>query len=159
MEQKEYASKGVAGAGLGLGIAGTALGLLKDGGLNGLFGGHGHHYDGYGRGDKDCGINMTQYIIENERRFGCLEAKQAADHQQLIDNEKIACLKDELALVKSERYTDAKTCYTVQGKVMINPNQMGDPYMGRRQVIATYPNGQPYGQPCQEPVNDFDCWY
>ena len=25
---KEYASKGVAGAGLGLGIAGTALGLL-----------------------------------------------------------------------------------------------------------------------------------
>lgn len=35
----EYASKGVAGAGLGLGIAGTALGLLN-GGLNGsgLFG-------------------------------------------------------------------------------------------------------------------------
>lgn len=28
MEYKEYASKGVAGAGLGLGIAGTALGLL-----------------------------------------------------------------------------------------------------------------------------------
>ena len=26
----EYASKGVAGSGLGLGIAGTALGLLKD---------------------------------------------------------------------------------------------------------------------------------
>lgn len=29
----EYASKGVAGAGLGLGIAGTALGLLNGGGL------------------------------------------------------------------------------------------------------------------------------
>ena len=36
---KDYASKGVAGAGLGLGIAGTALGLLGNGGLNGLFGG------------------------------------------------------------------------------------------------------------------------
>ena len=38
--QNEYASKGVAGAGLGLGIAGTALGLMA-GGLNngtGLFG-------------------------------------------------------------------------------------------------------------------------
>lgn len=31
MEYKEYASKGVAGAGLGLGIAGTALGLLGGG--------------------------------------------------------------------------------------------------------------------------------
>lgn len=34
----EYASKGVAGAGLGLGIAGTALGLLGGNGLNGLLG-------------------------------------------------------------------------------------------------------------------------
>lgn len=34
----EYASKGVAGSGLGLGIAGTALGLLNNGG-NGLLGG------------------------------------------------------------------------------------------------------------------------
>lgn len=42
----EYASKGVAGAGLGLGIAGTALGVLAgsnggDGLLGGLFGGGG----------------------------------------------------------------------------------------------------------------------
>lgn len=36
-----YASKGVAGAGLGLGIAGTALALLQGGGLGGLFGGWG----------------------------------------------------------------------------------------------------------------------
>jgi hypothetical protein len=36
--EKDYASKGVAGAGLGLGIAGTALGLLG-GNLGGLLGG------------------------------------------------------------------------------------------------------------------------
>ena len=37
---KEYASKGVAGSGLGLGIAGTALGLLNNyGNGNGLLGG------------------------------------------------------------------------------------------------------------------------
>ena len=35
---KEYASKGVAGAGLGLGIAGTALWLLQGGLGGGLFG-------------------------------------------------------------------------------------------------------------------------
>ena len=34
-----FASKGVAGAGLGLGIAGTALGLLTNNGLGGLFSG------------------------------------------------------------------------------------------------------------------------
>lgn len=34
-----FANKGVAGAGLGLGIAGTALGLLNNGGLGGIFGG------------------------------------------------------------------------------------------------------------------------
>lgn len=34
----DYASKGVAGSGLGLGIAGTALGLLNGNGLGGLFG-------------------------------------------------------------------------------------------------------------------------
>lgn len=37
----EYASKGVAGSGLGLGIAGTALGLLNGGFFNGGFGGFG----------------------------------------------------------------------------------------------------------------------
>lgn len=40
MEQKEYASKGVAGTALGLGITGTALGVLRDnGGLAGILGG------------------------------------------------------------------------------------------------------------------------
>lgn len=32
----EFASKGVAGSGLGLGIAGTALGLLNNGGNGGV---------------------------------------------------------------------------------------------------------------------------
>lgn len=48
----EFASKGVAGSGLGLGIAGTALGLLNangDGGglLGGLFGGGKVELSGY----------------------------------------------------------------------------------------------------------------
>lgn len=37
--EKDFASKGVAGAGLGLGIAGTALGLLQNGNLGGILGG------------------------------------------------------------------------------------------------------------------------
>ena len=41
VEVENYASKGVAGAGLGLGIAGTALGLLQNGNLGGILGGMG----------------------------------------------------------------------------------------------------------------------
>ena len=37
--EHEWANKGVAGAGLGLGIAGTALGLLNNGNLGGILGG------------------------------------------------------------------------------------------------------------------------
>ena len=37
--EKDFASKGVAGAGLGLGIAGTALGLMQNGALGGILGG------------------------------------------------------------------------------------------------------------------------
>jgi hypothetical protein len=43
--EKEYASKGVAGAGLGLGIAGTALGLLQNGNLGGILGGWGNNWN------------------------------------------------------------------------------------------------------------------
>ena len=53
---KDYASKGVAGAGLGLGIAGTALGLLGNGGLPGILGGWGGNCNNWGSGV--CHENM-----------------------------------------------------------------------------------------------------
>ena len=40
--ENDYANKGIAGAGLGLGIAGTALGLLNNGGFGNLFSGAGN---------------------------------------------------------------------------------------------------------------------
>ena len=43
MAEMSYASKGVAGAGLGLGIAGTALWLLNNGGLENIFGNKKNH--------------------------------------------------------------------------------------------------------------------
>lgn len=57
----EFASKGVAGSGLGLGIAGTALGLLNNGGngggvLGGLF-----------------GNNNQATISALQAKFGCLD--------------------------------------------------------------------------------------
>lgn len=83
--ENKYASKGVAGAGLGLGIAGTALGLMA-GGLNGtgLFNntGCGNHC---GSGD---GVYVNRY-----------EATQ---------NARIAELETEVKLRDSNIYTDGK---------------------------------------------------
>lgn len=57
---KEYASKGVAGTGLGLGIAGTALWLLS-GGLNGgLFGNR--------FGTAGSAALGTESVVEKEER-------------------------------------------------------------------------------------------
>ena len=77
MENK-YGSKGVAGAGLGLGIAGTALGLLN-GGLGNVFG-------------TNCGCSDGHMV----NRY---EASQAA---------RIAELETEVKLRDANVYTDSK---------------------------------------------------
>ena len=86
--ENKYASKGVAGAGLGLGIAGTALGLMA-GGLNGtgLFG-------GYGVRNGVC----CDGIAENQP-INRYEATQQA---------RIAELETEVKLRDANTYTDSK---------------------------------------------------
>ena len=75
----EFASKGVAGSGLGLGIAGTALGVLN-GGLGNLLGG----------AMNNCSDNQynNRYELEMEN--------------------KIVAKDSEIALLKSNIYTDQK---------------------------------------------------
>ena len=78
--ENNYASKGVAGAGLGLGIAGTALGLLNNGtGLGNILGGNCQNVNG---------IPISRY-----------EAEQAA---------RIAELESEVKLRDANTYTDGK---------------------------------------------------
>lgn len=79
----EFASKGVAGAGLGTGIAGLALGVLN-GGLGNLLGG-----TGYGGG---CGCNEDHWV----NRY---EASQSA---------RIAELETEVKLRDANTYTLAE---------------------------------------------------
>lgn len=74
----EFASKGVAGAGLGLGIAGTALGLLNNncgnGLLGGLFGGN------CCNGTRGLGTGAElQYVSELQSRVQALEAEKTAN--------------------------------------------------------------------------------
>ena len=64
--EKEWASRGVAGAGLGLGIAGTALGLLQNGSLGGILG-----------GNNNCGGSayVTRYDSEKDAKIAMLETE------------------------------------------------------------------------------------
>lgn len=81
--EKEFASKGVAGTGLGLGIAGTALGLLN-GGAGGLLG-------GIMGGGNCCHENMP------------------VNRYEMAQEQKIAELQAGIALRDANTYNDAKS--------------------------------------------------
>lgn len=75
IDTSRFGSKGVSGAGLGLGIAGTALGLMNGGGLGNLFGGNcGSMYGMYG-----CSENVpaTRYDLGREQKIAELETQVA----------------------------------------------------------------------------------
>ena len=79
----EFASKGVAGSGLGLGIAGTALGVLN-GGLGNLLGGMGWN------GNCGCSENMP------------------VNRYELGQENTIAELRSQIALRDANTYNDKK---------------------------------------------------
>lgn len=95
----EFASKGVAGSGLGLGIAGTALGVLNsaangNGLLGGLFGG------GWGMNNAAAGGLALNALAERDAKIAKLEAERHSDaksvdvyQQTLRDN---TTLRDQL---------------------------------------------------------------
>lgn len=104
--EMEYANKGVAGAGLGLGIAGTALGLMA-GGLNGT----GLFNTGCARNVNGCGCHEDHVV----NRY---EAGQAA---------RIAELETEVKLRDANTYTDGKILDLyryVDGKLACVENQL-----------------------------------
>lgn len=70
--EKDYASKGVAGAGLGLGIAGTALGLLN-GGLGNILGGWGNGCGMAGIPSESVPVN--RYEAGQNARIAALETE------------------------------------------------------------------------------------
>lgn len=79
----EFASKGVAGTGLGLGIAGTALGLFNNNG-NGLLGGlFGNNYN--------CHENMpiNRYELNQESSISKLESENALLKANIYGDQKL----------------------------------------------------------------------
>ena len=78
----EFASKGVAGSGLGLGIAGTALGLLN-GGLGNILGGM----------TSNCGcsdnMHVTRYELGQEQKIADLQSQIALRDANVYNDQKL----------------------------------------------------------------------
>lgn len=76
----EFASKGVAGTGLGLGIAGTALGVLNGGWLGNIF----------GNANGNCGVSapVSRYELGLEQKIASLEAGIALRDANIYNDSK-----------------------------------------------------------------------
>ena len=147
--EKEYASKGVAGAGLGLGIAGTALGLLQNGGWP-LLGGYGQRAG----------------VCESDHPVSRYEAGQAS---------RIAELETEVKLRDANTYTDSKMLEMykyMDGRIRGVETQLCQQAVINSQVTANIScmQGQintlmgmtktviPIGNVCPEPMKRYNSW-
>lgn len=107
----EYASKGVAGTGLGLGIAGTALGVLS-GGLNGLLGGaNGRNTasDAAVASAASVAPIMAAALAGSVSGYkGSCSENTPVTRYELELQQQIAAKDSEIADLKSSQYTDQK---------------------------------------------------
>ena len=84
--ERNFASKGVAGAGLGLGIAGTALGLLSNGGIPGLLGGWGNN--GWNVGVCSDNMPVSRYELGQESKIAELQSQVALRDANTYNDQK-----------------------------------------------------------------------
>ena len=111
----EFASKGVAGSGLGLGIAGTALGVLN-GGLGNLL----------GTGYNNCGcsenVMVNRYELSQEQKIAKLETEVALRDANIYSDQKLAeVYKDLSARINGvEAGLNAQAVYNATNTATIN---------------------------------------
>ena len=146
--ENHYANKGVAGAGLGLGIAGTALGLMA-GGLNGtgLFGGNANC----------CGDNhvVNRYEAGQAARIAELETEvklrdantytdgKLLDLYKYVDG-KFNCIEGQIAQQAVYNATNTATLNCISGQVA--------------QLLALTKLVIPTASVCPEPMARYNSW-
>lgn len=162
-ENTEYASKGVAGAGLGLGIAGTALNLMQNGALGNIFGGVGG------------GANAaTLAISERDAKIAKLESEKYSDGktQELYNytvsqNEKLSqflCNVDkrvtalEVSAPLREQIIDGKIAQ-VADKAACCCSQTNAALANLSALIAQITKTiVPIGSVCPQPMAQYNSW-
>lgn len=147
--ENNHAASGTAKAGLGFGIAGTALGLMA-GGLNGI---------GLFNGNGNCGCNEDHYV--NRYELG-LEKELAAKDSRI-------------GLLESNIYTDSKIADVYEklnGKIGVLEAQISNQAVVNAQITANIScmqtaintlNGLtktviPIGNVCPAPMPQYNSW-
>ena len=147
--ENKYASKGVAGAGLGLGIAGTALGLLNGNGIGGIFGGGGNCGCAEDHDGNRYELGLQQELAAKDSRIGLLEsniytdAKIADVYERL--NIKINGLESQICQQNVYNATNTATINCISGQIaqlmsltkMVVPNTSICPGWGDVTVSVT----------------------
>jgi hypothetical protein len=155
MDVNNYASKGVAGAGLGTGIAGLSLGVLNamgNGGiLPGLFGGYG---GGCGRG---CGesVVVNRYELGLEQASAAKDSKIALLESTIHTNDKIlevyGYVDGRLRAIESQICQQA----VVNAQVTANISCMQSAISGLQALTKTV---VPITNICPEPMPLYNSW-
>lgn len=117
--ENRYASKGVAGTGLGLGAAGLAVGLLNNGGLGGILGGNYGCHENMPVNRYE--LSMQKEITNKDMEIAYLRSRDAAKTDSLelyryIDN-KFACVERELADQRVYNAVNTSTQTCMQGQI------------------------------------------
>jgi hypothetical protein len=145
--EMNFASKGVAGSGLGLGIAGTALGVLN-GGLGNILGG------GWGCG-RSCDPMVNRYeagqaarIAELETEVKLRDANTYTDGKLLelyryVDG-KFACVESQFSAQAVYNATNSATLNCLNGQVA--------------QLMALTKTVIPITNVCPEPMARYNSW-
>ena len=113
----EFASKGVAGTGLGLGVAGTALGLMN-GGLGNILGGWGNGCNG------GCSENtaVNRYELDQTSRIAKLRDSNIYTDSKLLElykyvDGKFGSIEHEICDQKVYNATNIATVNCIAGQV------------------------------------------
>ena len=148
--ENKYASKGVAGAGLGLGIAGTALGLLQGNGLNGILGGWGN-----GNCIPSESMPVTRYDAGKDARIAELETEVKLRDANIYTDQKLGALRDyvdgKFAVVNDKLCAQAVHNATNDAVLGCMQNQINT-LMGLTKVIV------PAANICPTPMPQYNSW-
>lgn len=142
----EFASRGVAGSGLGLGIAGTALGLLN-GGLGNILGG------------TNCGCSennfINRYELELENKIVNKDSEISLLKANIYTDQKLADvyekLNNKISSVESAVNTQSVVNATMTGTIGCLQNQLA-------QLQALTKTIVPITNVCPQPMPQYNSW-
>lgn len=141
----EFASRGVAGSGLGLGIAGTALGVLN-GGLGNLFG-----------NTPACSENnfINRYELEMENKIVSKDSEIALLKSNIYTDQKIADvyekLNSKIGCVESAVNTQAVVNATMTGTINCMQSQIAALQNLTKTIV-------PITNVCPQPMPQYNSW-